>query len=73
MYLLMNTVQACAKFLPFDNDKKTKGQKDKRTNRQKDNNTKGQKGKRQKDKTTKRPEREFSIVMSGQFRTLAMF
>ena len=32
-----------------------------------------QKTKRQKFKRTKRPKREFHIVMSGQFRALAMF
>ena len=40
-------------------DKKAKKQTDKKTNRQKD--------KRQ------RPKRQFNIVTSGQFRTLAMF
>ena len=41
----------------------------------KDNKTKRQKGektKRQKDKIP-RPKREFNVVTSGQFRTLAMF
>jgi len=42
-------------------------QKDKKTQRQKDKKTK-----KIKDKKTKRP-KEFNIVMSGQFRTLAMF
>ena len=53
------------------NDKKTKWQKAKKTKKTK----KTQKTKRQKDKKTKRhrPKREFNIVKSGQFRTLAMF
>ena len=34
---------------------------------------KDEKTRRPSDKTTKRPEREFNIVMSGQFRTVAMF
>ena len=38
----------------------------------KNKKTKRQKTKRQKDKD-KRPKREFYIVTSGQFRTLAMF
>ena len=46
--------------------------KDKKTKRQKDKKTKRQKDKRQKDKRQIR-KREFDIVMSGQFRTLAMF
>ena len=55
-------------------DKKTKIQKYKKTKRQKDKKTKRQKKlKRQKCKKTKWPKREFYIVMSGQFLTLAMF
>ena len=46
-------------------------QKDKNAKRQKYNKTKRQKI--QQDKKTKIPKREFKIVMSGQFRTLAMF
>ena len=43
------------------------------TKRKHDKNTKRQKyNKRQKDKK-QRPKREFNIVTSGQFRTLAMF
>ena len=54
-----------------EKDKKTIRQKDKKTKRQKEK----EKKKRQKDKMTKRqrPKREFNIVTSGQFRTLAMF
>ena len=58
-------------------DKKTKRQRYKKTKRLRDKKTKRQKKttKRQKDKKTKRqrPKREFNIVTSGQFRTLAMF
>ena len=53
--------------------KKTKRQKDKQTKRQKwqkDKNTKRQKDKKDK---RQRANREFNIVTSGQFRTLAMF
>ena len=46
-------------------------QKDKNAKRQKYNKTKRQKI--QQDKKTKIPKREFKIVMSGQFCTLAMF
>ena len=49
-------------------DKKTKRQKDKKTKRQKDKNTKIQ-----KDRKTQKTKRDPYIVMSGQFRTLAMF
>ena len=69
----------------FDHsDVQTKRQKDKKTERQEDRKTK--KTRRQKDKKTKktitqtnkktkrqRPKREFNIVMSGQFCTLAKF
>ena len=48
----------------------TKRHKDKKPKRQKRQNDK--KTKRQKDKT-QRLKREFNIVTSGQFRTLAMF
>ena len=44
-------------------------QKDHKTKRQKDKKTKIQK----KYKKIQRPKREFNIVTSGQFRTLAMF
>ena len=44
--------------------------KDKKTKRQVDKKTKGQKDKKSK---RQRPKREFNIVTSGQFRTLAMF
>ena len=65
----------------FDqNDVKTKRQKDKKTKRQKVKKTKRKKEKktkRQKDRKTERqktrPKKEFNIVTSGQFRTLAMF
>ena len=56
----------------------TKRQKDNMTKRQHDKKdkgtkkTKGQKDKKKKDKR-QRLKREFNIVMSGQFRTLAMF
>ena len=60
-------------------DKKTKNQKDKKSKRQK-TRQKDKKTKRQKDRKTERqtdkrqrPQREFDIVTSGQFRTLAMF
>ena len=48
----------------------TKRQNDKKTKRQK-----GEKTETQNNKKTKRqrPKREFDIVTSGQFRTLAMF
>ena len=46
---------------------KTKRQKDKKWKRQKGKKTKGQQ------KNTKRPKREFNIVTSGKFCTLAMF
>ena len=53
-------------------------QHDVQTKRQKKNlqkKTKRRKGKKKKDKKTERqrPKREFNIVTSGQFRTLAMF
>ena len=51
-------------------DKKTTKQKDNKAKRQKDENTKNDQKKRQK---YKRPKREFNIVMSGQFPTVAMF
>ena len=51
-------------------NKKTKRQHDKKTNLQKDKKTKKQKEKKTK---RQRPKREFNIVTSGQFRTLAMF
>ena len=55
---------------------KTKRQKYKKTKRQnkykKSKRQKYKKTKRQKDKS-QRPKREFIIVTSGQFRTLAMF
>jgi len=51
-------------------DVQTKRQKDKKTIIQKDK--KDKKTNRQKDKS-QRPKREFNIVTSGQFRTLAMF
>ena len=53
----------------------TKRQIDKKKKRQRDKETKRQKGKKAKDKNSqrKRPEREFIIVISGQFRTLAVF
>ena len=61
-------------------DNKTKRQQNKKTKLQKDKMTKRQKGEkteRKKDRKTKdkkqRPKREFYIVTSGQFRTLAMF
>ena len=52
------------------------GQKDKMTKLQKERNNQWQKDKKTKrpsDKTTKRPERDFNIMMSGQFRTHEMF
>ena len=55
--------------------KMTKIQNDKKAKRQKwqeDKQTKNKKMKRQKD-PRQRPKREFNIVTSGQFRTLAMF
>ena len=48
----------------------TKRQNDKKTKRQKDK--KDKKTNRQKDKS-QTPKREFNIVTSGQFCTLAMF
>ena len=60
------------------NKKRQKDKKTKKTKRQKDKETK--KTKRQKGKKTKKqkdkrqtPKREFNILTSGQFRTLAMF
>ena len=56
-------------------DNTTKRQKDKSTKRQKYKKTKIRQDKKAKtpsDKTTKRPEKEFNILMSGQFHTLAM-
>ena len=53
-------------------DKKTKRQKDRKTKRQNDKKTKKTKAKRQKDER-QRPNREFIIATSEQFRTLAMF
>ena len=50
--------------------KRQKRQKDKKTKRQK--RQKGKKTKIQKDKR-QTPKREFNILTSGQFRTLAMF
>ena len=50
---------------------KTKRQKDKKTKKTK--KTKGHKKKTTKDKKAKTAKRDFNIVMSGQFRTLAMF
>ena len=53
-------------------DNKTK--KDKNTKRQQDNKTKRQQDKKTtKLKKTKKSKIEFNIVMSGQFRTIAMF
>ena len=49
------------------NDKMTIRQKDKKAKRQKDKKIKRQNDKRE------RPKREFDIVTSGQFHTLAMF
>ena len=53
-------------------DKKTKRQKDTKIKRQKDKKSKGQKDKKTKD-NRQRPQRDFNIVTSGQFRTFAMF
>ena len=70
--LLQNFVQ-----MVFLSKIKTKRQKyEKIKLRKKDKKTKRHKGnrtKRQKYQWTKRPKQEFHIVMSGQFRTLAMF
>ena len=52
--------------------KKLKDKKDKKTKRQKGKKTKQQKYEKTKDKR-QRSKREFNIVTSGQFRTLAMF
>ena len=73
-----NTKRQHDKKTRWQKDNITKRQKDKKVTRQNDKMTKWQKDKitimtkRQKDKR-QRPIREFNIVTSGQFRTLAMF